>query len=138
VGDGGSRLELERNATATGWKAIKFVGFRNQTEMPAFYDLCDVFVIPSMMEPWGLVVNEAMNAGKAIIASDRVGCAPDLVRRSNGFIFKAGDVADLARTLRDTLADPQRCAEMGRQSLEIINHWSFAEDLQGLHTALGL
>lgn len=137
VGDGEMRRELERGASGRGWNAIRFLGFRNQTEMPAFYDLCDVFVMPSTIEPWGLVVNEAMNAGKAIIVSDRVGCAPDLVRDGeNGFIFKAGDVADLARVLCEMLACPDRCAAMGRCSLEIINRWSFEEDVQGLRAAL--
>lgn len=139
VGDGEMRRDLEAKALGTGWKSVRFLGFLNQTEMPAFYDLCDVFVMPSVVEPWGLVVNEAMNAGRAVIVSDRAGCGPDLVRDGvNGFIFKAGDVADLSRVLRGTLADPQRCAEMGRRSLEIINHWSFEEDVRGLRAALDI
>lgn len=139
VGDGEMRRELEAKASATGWQSIKFAGFRNQTEMPAFYDICDVFVMPSTIEPWGLVVNEAMNAGRAVIVSDRVGCGRDLVRDGvNGFVFKAGDTADLSRVLRETLACPRRCAEMGRRSLEIINGWSFEEDVRGLRAALGI
>jgi glycosyltransferase involved in cell wall biosynthesis len=139
VGDGEMRGGLEAMASATGLNTIRFLGFKNQTEMPAFYDLCDVFVMPSAIEPWGLVVNEAMNAGKAIVASDRVGCSRDLVRDGvNGFVFKAGEPDDLARALRDALADRQRCAEMGRRSLEIINRWSFEEDVQGLRAALGV
>ncbi len=139
VGDGEVRRELETAASAKGWHGIRFLGFRNQTEMPAFYDLCDVFVMPSTIEPWGLVVNEAMNAGKAIIASDRVGCVPDLVRDGeNGFIFEAGDIAGLARALRNILGSAQRCAVMGRKSLDIVNRWSFEEDVQGLRAALSI
>jgi glycosyltransferase involved in cell wall biosynthesis len=139
VGDGAQRSQLEARAAENGWKSIRFLGFRNQTEMPAYYDLCDVFVMPSTIEPWGLVVNEAMNAGKAIIASDRAGCAPDLVHDcKNGFVFRAGDVADLGRVLREVLASPARWTEMGRRSLEVINHWSFEEDVLGLRAALDL
>ncbi len=139
VGDGEMRRELETAASARGWNGIRFLGFKNQTEMPAFYDLCDVFVMPSTIEPWGLVVNEAMNAGKAIIASDRVGCAADLVRDGeNGFIFEAGDIAGLARALRNILGSTQRRAAMGRKSLDIVNRWSFEEDVQGLRAALGI
>jgi glycosyltransferase involved in cell wall biosynthesis len=95
--------------------------------------------MPSVIEPWGLVVNEAMNARRAIIVSDQVGCGLDLVRNGeNGFAFKAGDVSDLARVLREALASPERCAEMGRQSLAIINRWSFEEDVAGLREALQL
>jgi glycosyltransferase involved in cell wall biosynthesis len=139
VGDGELRSELEAKAATTGWNSIKFLGFKNQPEMPAFYDLCDVFVVPSSYEPWGLVVNEAMNAAKPIIVSHRVGCVPDLVHDgSNGFVFGAGDTADLARSLRDALGDLRGCAEKGRRSLEIINRWSFEEDVQGLRAALCL
>lgn len=139
VGDGEQRSKLERKAVVTNWKSIKFLGFKNQSAMPAFYDLCDVFVMPSTVEPWGLVVNEAMNAAKAIIVSNRAGCAPDLVRDgANGFVFQAGQSADLARALRDLLNDRWRCTEMGRRSLEIINRWSFEEDMRGLRAAFGI
>jgi glycosyltransferase involved in cell wall biosynthesis len=98
-----------------------------------------VFVMPTVFEPWGLVVNEAMNAGRAVIVSDQVGCAPDLVRDGdNGFVYQAGNVADLHRVLRMALADPVRLRHMGRRSLDIINRWSFEEDVQGLRAALGL
>jgi glycosyltransferase involved in cell wall biosynthesis len=139
VGDGDMRRTLEMSAASTNWNSIRFLGFKNQSELPAFYDLCDVFVMPSVIEPWGLVVNEAMNARRAIIVSDQVGCGLDLVRNGeNGFAFKAGDVSDLARVLREALASPERCAEMGRQSLAIINRWSFEEDVAGLREALQL
>jgi glycosyltransferase involved in cell wall biosynthesis len=139
VGDGEMRRELEAAAVATRWKSVIFQGFKNQTEIAAFYDLCDLFVMPSETEPWGLVVNEAMNAAKPMIVSDRAGCGPDLVHHGeNGFVFRAGDVADLSAVLREALASPERCAEMGRKSLEIINGWSFEEDVVGLRTALGI
>jgi glycosyltransferase involved in cell wall biosynthesis len=135
VGDGPLRGELER--AAAGIETIRFAGFRNQTELPAFYAIADLFVLPSRREPWGLVVNEAMNAGCAILASDRVGAARDLVREGvNGAIFPAGSVPSLADALARLLADPARLAEMGRQSLAIIQRWSFAEDVAGLRDAL--
>src|SRR2546422_11478662 len=77
VGDGPSRGEIEGRAGRLG-SAVRFLGFRNQSELPALYDLCDVFVLPSLFEPWGLVVNEVMNAARPVIVSDRVGAAPDL------------------------------------------------------------
>jgi glycosyltransferase involved in cell wall biosynthesis len=80
-----------------------------------------------------------MNAGKPIIASSRVGCAPDLVRHGeNGFIFEAGSPADLAHALSAALSNSERCLEMGRRSLQIINRWSFEEDVAGLRAALSI
>ena len=82
VGEGEQRRQIEaqlQQANAEDREGVYMLGFRNQSELPGFYDLCDVFVLPSIHEPWGLVVNEAMNAGKPIIVSDQVGCQPDLV-----------------------------------------------------------
>jgi glycosyltransferase involved in cell wall biosynthesis len=137
IGEGHLRNQLEDRATALGLDSVKFLGFKNQSELPAFYDLCDLFVMPTVYEPWGLVVNEVMNAGRAVVISDEVGCAPDLVENGiNGLVFRARDVHDLSRALGEILADPIRLAKMGTKSLERINRWSFEEDIQGLRAAL--
>lgn len=137
IGDGDLRQELEARAAGLGWNTIRFLGFKNQTELPRFYDLCDVFVLPSKQEPWGLVVNEVMNAGRAVIVSDEVGCGPDLVKHGeNGCVFRAGDIAALTRALQEALSDPARIAVMGRRSLELIRHWGFDQDIRGLERAL--
>lgn len=137
VGDGELRPELEARAAGFGWRSVRFLGFKNQTELPRYYDLCDVFVLPSRQEPWGLVINEVMNAARAVIVSDEVGCGADLVRHGeNGYIFPAGDIAGLAHALQQVSADPERMADMGRRSLAIINRWGFDEDIAGLKQAL--
>jgi glycosyltransferase involved in cell wall biosynthesis len=137
VGDGESRIALEAQAAILGWASIKFLGFRNQSELPAFYDLCDVFVLPSNFETWGLIINEVMNAGRPIIASDRVGACPDLVKDSvNGFIYRSEDVSHLHQTLVKVLANADLRKNMGRMSLELINRWSYEEDVQALKQAL--
>ena len=137
AGDGPLRAALEAQAQRLAPNAVRFLGFQKQSDLPRCYDLCDAFVLPSVQEAWGLVVNEVMCAGRAVVASDRVGAAPDLVRPGeNGAIFRTDDVDDLARVLRTTLADPQRLTAMGRRSLEIIDSWSFAEDIAGLRRAL--
>jgi glycosyltransferase involved in cell wall biosynthesis len=119
------------------WSSIKFLGFRNQTELPGYYDLCDVLVLPSAFEPWGLVINEVMNAGRAVVVSDQVGCGPDLVRKGeNGYVFQAGDIAGLRQALVNLLSDPQKCRALGQKSLEIIATWGLEQDVAGLKLAL--
>ena len=138
VGDGELLPALEQKATAMGWNSIRFLGFKNQTELPRYYDLCDVFVLPSVNEPWGLVVNEAMNAARPVIVSDQVGCAPDLIRQGqNGFIYKPGNVGELRQALRTILEAPSAIETMGRRSLQIISCWGVDKDLAGLRQALG-
>lgn len=78
-------------------------GFVNQSDLPSYYHAADILVLPSEAETWGLVVNEAMAAGVLPVVSDRVGCAPDLVR-GVGEVFHCGDVPDLTAALARALA----------------------------------
>lgn len=136
TGDGPMRGEVEEKARPLG-DAVRFLGFRNQSELPALYDLCDVFVLPSRYEPWGLVVNEVMNAARPVVASDRVGAAPDLVvDGDNGFVYPSGEPAALALRLSQVLESPDLRAKMGKRSLKRISSWDFEADRKGLLEAL--
>jgi len=136
VGDGEERAALERQAAATGFASIRFCGFRNQTEMPRFFNLATVFVLPSRHEPWGLIVNEVMNAARPAIVSDDVGCAPDLIDDGvNGCIVPVGDVDALTQALERVL-EPGVAEAMGQRAFERIQSWSFEEDVRGLRQAL--
>ncbi len=139
VGDGEERIALESRVRRSGLSSIRFLGFRNQTELPRYFDLCDIFVLPSIHEPWGLIVNEVMNAERPVIVTDQVGCQPDLVHHGlNGFVYPALDVAALASCVRQLIADPALRASMGENSLRIIARQSFEEDVAGLRRALSM
>jgi glycosyltransferase involved in cell wall biosynthesis len=123
VGSGPLEDYLRRNLT----NRIHFLGFQNQSKMPTVYKLCDVFVIPSRGpgETWGLAVNEAMASGKAVVASARVGCSPDLVNDGkNGFTFTSESVEELTDRLAQFTHDSTLADKMGQASQEIINCWS--------------
>lgn len=84
----------------------RFVGFKNQTELPAYYVLADAIVLPSESETWGLVVNEAMACGTPAIVSDAVGCRPDLiVDGKTGYGYPTGNVHALATAIERLIAD---------------------------------
>jgi glycosyltransferase involved in cell wall biosynthesis len=137
VGDGGQRSALEQQAAATGLTGIRFCGFRNQSEMPRFFDLCTVFVLPSRHEPWGLIVNEVMNAARPSIVSDDAGCAPDLISDGvNGCVYPVGDIAALTNALHRVLDAPGAAEAMGQRAFERVQSCSFEEDIQGLRRAL--
>lgn len=139
VGDGEERASLEARARQSGLSSIRFLGFKNQTELPRYFDLCDVFVLPSIHEPWGLIVNEAMNAGRPVVVTDQVGCQPDLVHHGlNGLVYPALDVNALTGCLCKLLGDPALRASMGENSLRMIAHQSFEEDVAGLRRALAM
>jgi glycosyltransferase involved in cell wall biosynthesis len=135
AGEGEERRRLEEQAS--GNREIRFLGFRNQTELPRLFDLCDVFVLPSRHEPWGLVVNEAMNAARAVIVSDDVGCQEDLVREGEtGAVFPVGDVAGLRDALLRVIGVPGAAAKMGAAGRTRIEGFSFEQDIAGLRQAL--
>jgi glycosyltransferase involved in cell wall biosynthesis len=137
VGDGEERAALEKQVTESGLEGVRFCGFRNQSELPRFFDMASVFVLPSRHEPWGLIVNEVMNAGRAVVVSDDVGCQPDLIEDGvEGCVFPAGDVAALTEGLRRVLATPETAEAMGRRALAKIANWDFEEDVRGLRQAI--
>jgi len=133
LGDGELRGDLEGYACKRSLKNVRFVGFRNQTEMAPYYSMADVFVLPSSFEPWGLVVNEALCFGLPVIASNKVGACGDLVQNGvNGFVYAAGDIVTLAERLQDLLADADRRTTMGIASRELITRWGYREVLDGV------
>jgi len=137
IGDGDERAAIEQRIRESGLSSIRMLGFRNQSELPRFFDLCDVFILPSIHEPWGLIVNEAMSAGRAVVVSDDVGCQADLVQNEvNGFTFPKQNIDALSAVLRRFVDDPSLAQMMGRQSRSIIARFSFDECVHGLRQAL--
>ena len=137
VGDGPDRTLLEAAVAKTGWDTIHLAGFRNQTELPAFYGLADAFVLPSRYETWGLVLNEAMCASRPVITTTAVGAAVDLVQPGRtGYVYESGDVAALTRCLRDLLERPDRGRAMGRAAAERIADWDLSRSRDGFLRAL--
>lgn len=137
VGDGEERERLERLSRERGLTGVCFAGFRNQSELPAFFALASVFVLPSRHEPWGLIVNEVMSTGCPVILSSDVGAAADLVRDGvEGWVYPVGDIVALREALRRTLASPAVAAQMGEAARERMRSWTFEEDIAGLRAAL--
>jgi glycosyltransferase involved in cell wall biosynthesis len=116
VGYGPLENSLRQLADALGIaKAVDFVGKAHQTELPQIFRTADAMVLPSICEPWGLVVNEAMLSGLPVAVSDKCGCAADLVRPGTGWSFSPYDEAGLTRLLSRIAATPREDLEkMGR------------------------
>jgi glycosyltransferase involved in cell wall biosynthesis len=137
VGDGEERAALESRVAQSGVDDVRFCGFRNQSELPRFFDIATVFILPSQHEPWGLVVNEAMNAACPLILSTDVGCQPDLVTDGvEGFVFPVGDVQALSLAIGRMLEDPATALRMGLRARETVQRHDFEADVQGLRAAI--
>jgi glycosyltransferase involved in cell wall biosynthesis len=137
VGDGEERTRLEARTRELALEGVRFPGFRNQSELPAFFALADVFVLPSRHEPWGLIVNEAMAAGCAVIISDEVGAHTDLVTDGvEGFVFPVGDIGALTSALTRAVSNPEQTQRMREAARARIASWDFEADIRGLRQAL--
>jgi glycosyltransferase involved in cell wall biosynthesis len=114
-------------------KDVVGTGILDPVQLRNFYAACDVLLVPSIVtrqfiEPWGLVVNEAMNQGTAIISSDAVGAAAGgLVRDGrNGLIVAAGDSSALAGALGQLARDRSRCTALGAAGREDVRGYTFS------------
>lgn len=137
VGDGEQRKRLEEQARELATPNVSFAGFVNQDEIPAYFSLAEVFVLPSENEPWGLIINEAMSCGVPVVTTSEVGAAVDLVENGvTGFAYPAGDVRALADSLQRILEDETAARGMGEQCRRRMSRWSFAEDIEGIREAL--
>ncbi|MDQ3987208.1 MAG: glycosyltransferase family 4 protein [Actinomycetota bacterium] len=119
LGSGEMEEGLKRQATAPPTADARFIGFRNQSRLSAYYHAADVLCLPSRhSETWGLAVNEALHHGLPCLVSDAVGCAPDLITpEKTGWICAAGRPDSLAQELRKAIGAAggrqvrQRCRE---------------------------
>lgn len=133
VGNGPDEEELRQLSKED--TNIHFMDFVNQSKMPMIYRTSDVFILPSVSETWGLGINEAMNCGLAILASDKVGAAIDLIQ-NNGFIFMAGDYRALSNQMREIVENRSLLNEFKNQSLMIIKNWSIEQLVDNFEKAL--
>ncbi|MDB4919647.1 glycosyltransferase family 4 protein [Mucilaginibacter sp.] len=138
AGDGPNENKLKDMAgqsSVTG--NIHFTGFKNQTYMPVLYQAADLFCLPSKSETWGLSINEAMACGKAVLVSDKAGCAVDLVENGkNGAVFTSDDVADLVGKLQQLTQDKGQLVKLGQQSKLIIKDWCFLPIAEAIENKL--
>lgn len=145
VGDGSERDILRWKAKQLGLEeTVRFVGYVPPSETAAYYAAACALVVPSVTtkrekEQWGLVVNEGMNQGLPVIASDAVGAAASgLVRDGvNGFVVPERDSAALANAIERLCGDPElkrRMSEAARSTIHGWDHERMAADFEACLT----
>lgn len=134
VGDGELRETMKEYITRHQLQDVYCVGFKNQTELPQYYTMADIFVLPSSFgETWGLVTNEAMNFALPLLISDMVGCVEDLViENQNGFAFKHKNAKDLQEKMDFMVSNVSFREKAGQKSKELIATYSIRTIVQNL------
>jgi glycosyltransferase involved in cell wall biosynthesis len=138
AGEGPLRPQLESEAANLGIaNRVRFLGFVNQSQLPAVYASADLMVLPSEYEPFAVVVNEAMCCGCPVIVSDRVGAARDLVAPVRpSFIYPCGDVAALAAALQTAIGDRALLQSFRRAVVAHMQTWSPAQNIAATMDAI--
>jgi glycosyltransferase involved in cell wall biosynthesis len=137
MGDGELRADLEAQIKLHQLEdSVKITGFINQSVVPEFYALADLYTMPSGWgETWGLSTNEAMNFHLPVIVSNMCGSAYNLVEEGkNGYTFQSGNVEDLSRKMKQffSLSSIEQ-EKMGDASVDIINGYSYKTIIENLN-----
>lgn len=110
VGAGRLESSLKEQALQLQQKAgipSSFCGFINQSNLPDYYLSCDIAVLPSRREAWGLVINEALHAGCSVIMSDTVGCKHEFGDWDRARVFPEGQADALSEAIRSLMDTPR-------------------------------
>jgi glycosyltransferase involved in cell wall biosynthesis len=105
VGTGPLDSGLQQKVAEAGLgDAVSFLGSLQDEALSREYFAASCLVLPSFSEPWGLVVNEALNHGCPAVVSDNCGCVPELVIDGvTGYAFRSSDLASLRRAMLSAL-----------------------------------
>jgi len=121
VGDGPDEAKLKQRCVERSLRHVVFAGFKQKPELPRYYAACDVFVFPTLGDPYGLVVDEAMACGLPVISSSAAGEIRDRIEAGvNGYIVPPEDSAALAERMLELAGDPALRRRMGEHSYEKI------------------
>ena len=134
LGNGRLRPSLEQQVQEQKIEGVTFAGFRQIHETPVYYAHAGALVLPSTVDQWGLVVNEAMATGLPALVSTGCGCADDLISgRQTGCTFDPYTLEALVACMEwmsSLDADTRR--KIGDRAKEVISSYSpsaFAEAL---------
>lgn len=140
IGRGPLKDELERGAAGLGLKdALRFVSGIPEEEMPLYYNMAEVFALPSYYEPSAVALYEALGCGRPIVATS-AGGNPEIVAPECGHIVPAREPGAMAERLIELLSDQDLRCSMGqasRQRAEALFDWDvIARDWDRTYRAL--
>jgi glycosyltransferase involved in cell wall biosynthesis len=119
VGDGPDEAGLKQESVRRGIDSVVFAGFQQKSELPRYYALADAFVFPTLGDPYGLAVDEAMACSLPVISTSEAGEIDDRVDDGvNGYVVPPEDSAALADRMLQLVRAPRLRSVMGQASAE--------------------
>ena len=131
-------LNAAGNTQQPSTAEVVFYPFQQVDKTPLFFGRCEAFILPSMHEEWGLVVNEAMSCSSAVVVSEYVGCVTDLVLEGvNGFQFNPASGGDQLETIMEKFVlDPTLAKRLGKAGRNHIDNWGPERFAEGAMSAI--
>jgi glycosyltransferase involved in cell wall biosynthesis len=120
-GEGSLRQYYEQLAIKLGvGKNVIFTGKISPNDVPLYYAISNIVVVPSLQEAFGLVVAEAMACGKPVIGT-RVGGIPDqIIDGYNGFLVEPRNPMQIAEKILWLIEHPDEAKQMGMNGRKIV------------------
>jgi glycosyltransferase involved in cell wall biosynthesis len=138
IGDGPEFDNLNKLKLNLGLETVVFLGAIPNTDIPTYFFNANAFILPSLSESWGLVVNEALAAGLPVLLSDRINASISLLKEGiNGYGFNPLSISNMTDKILEYInLDIETKREMSVNSLSIISTMSYQEMGDQLLTAL--
>lgn len=128
IGDGPLRPELDKKVSALGLSdKVHLLGAQSHDFVLDAMEKADIFLFTSdRNEGWGAVLNEAMNAGCAVVADRNIGSVPFLIEAGvNGCIYNGGEVNSILETVTDLIQSSERRVTLSKNAVQTIQQtWS--------------
>ena len=119
VGDGPFREKLENIYNGM---SVTFAGYLSGEDLSDAYRAADIFVFPSAIETFGLVVAEALSAGLPVVSSDVGGIIEIINAGETGYIFEPNDIDTMIAHVRDLVENPKKRRDMGQRAVDSVKH----------------
>lgn len=132
AGDGPARASLEVYARTVD-ADVRFLGFLDREELPAFYSTLDVFVFPSPVETQGLVALEATACATPVVAVDAGALTDSVIDGETGYRYEPGDLESFRWAIRRTLAEHDRLSDLCRRRRQMLSVEHSLEQLGDLY-----
>lgn len=131
IGNGALLEAIGETVQSNGLEAhVKLLGSMSPEEVRGHMERTEIYLFTSdRNEGWGAVLNESMNSGCAVVASDAIGSVPFLIHDGeNGLIYKSGDEDELYKQVKFLMDNPDQRRSMGEKAYETMTRLWNAEE----------
>lgn len=107
---------------------VSFVEFKSSQEIHELMVESNIFILPTREDIWGLVINEAMACGNAIITTDKCVAGLELIKNGqNGYLIHSEDFEELSLRIKELIYNPNLILKMGKANIEKMQKYTFEQ-----------